>query len=334
MRIGGFDTDEKVLIVAEIGNNHEGEVAVARELVDAAAEAGADAVKFQTFRTEHFVSAEDAERLARLKRFELTFGEFEQLATHSHALGLLFVSTPLDLESADFLGRTADAIKIASGDNTFAPLLARVARTGRPMLVSTGLAELADVRRAVALIRAEWGQSDPGLAVLHCVSAYPVPAAEASLRAIATLAEEFDCDVGYSDHTVGIEAAPLAVALGARVIEKHFTLDKRYSDFRDHQLSADPADLAELVRRVRAAEVMLGREGKHLQPSEQGVVEALRRSIVATRDLAAGDVLTPEDLTWVRPGGGMEPGEESRLLGRVLRRAVASGERLAPDDVG
>jgi N,N'-diacetyllegionaminate synthase len=334
MRIGGFDTDERVLIVAEIGNNHEGDLGVARGLVEAAAEAGADAVKFQTFRTEHYVAAADAERFARLKRFELAYDEFAELATQTRALGMLFVSTPFDLASADFLGRTADAIKIASGDNTFVPLIESAARTGLPMLVSAGLADLDTVRGAVGLVRSEWGPSDPGLAVLHCVSAYPVPPAEANLRAIATLAAELDCEIGYSDHTVGLDASPLAVALGARVIEKHFTLDKHYSKFRDHQLSADPPELRELVLRIRDAEAMLGEGDKDVQPSEREGVEALRRSIVAARDLDLGHVVEVSDLTWVRPGGGMAPGEEGRLVGRALRRALAAGERLSQDDVG
>ncbi len=153
-----------------------------------------------------------------------------------------------------------------------------------------------------------------------------------NLRAIATLAAELDCAIGYSDHTVGVDAAPLAVALGARVIEKHFTLDKRYSDFRDHELSADPPELAELVRRVRLAETLLGTATKEVQPSERPGVVALRRSICALRDLPVGHVVTAEDLTWVRPGGGLRPGEEDVLLGRRLRRAVSAGEQLGVAD--
>lgn len=333
MRIGGFDTDERVLVVAEIGNNHEGDVAVASELVERAADADADAVKFQTFVTEHYVSRLDAERFARLERFRLTFDEFASLAELAHDCGLLFVSTPFDLQSAAFLGGVADAIKIASGDNDFVPLLTRVARTSLPMIVSTGLTEIEEIRRTVQLVQSEWGGEDHGLAVLHCVSAYPVPPTEAQLRSILCLAAELDCVVGYSDHTDGLDAAPLAVALGARIVEKHFTLDKRYSDFRDHQLSSDPAELAELVRRVRVAETLLGLEGKRVQPSERPGRVALRRSVAALRDLPAGHVLEAGDLAWVRPGGGLHPGEEGRILGRTLRRAVRAGEQVAVGDV-
>ena len=333
MKVGSFDTDDRVLVVAEIGNNHEGDVGVARELVERAAAAGADAVKFQTFRTEHYVSRLDAERFARLERFRLTLDEFADLARLSHDRRLLFVSTPFDLESAVFLGGIADAIKIASGDNDFAPLLVRAAHTHLPMIVSTGLAEIETIRQTAQLVRDEWGGKDYGLAVLHCVSAYPVPAAEAHLRAISSLASELDCVVGYSDHTDGIDAAPLAVALGARVIEKHFTLDKQYTEFRDHQLSADPAELVEIVRRIRLAETLLGVAGKQVQPSERPGLVALRRSVAALHDLSDGHVLNAGDLTWVRPGGGLRPGEENWLIGRTLRRAVVAGEQLAVDDV-
>ncbi|MGH2933086.1 MAG: N-acetylneuraminate synthase family protein [Gaiellaceae bacterium] len=332
MHIADFDTDARVLVVAEIGNNHEGDVGVARELVEAAAEAGADAVKFQTFRTEHYVSRLDAERFTRLEGFRLSFEEFEELAALAHNLGLLFVSTPFDLESAAFLGQVADAIKIASGDNDFEPLLVRAAGTRRPMIVSAGLAEIEAIRRTVGLVRREWAGEDHGLAVLHCVSAYPVPPEEAHLRAVTALADELDCVVGYSDHTIGVDAAPLAVALGARVIEKHFTLDKSYSDFRDHLLSADPLELTDLVRRIRLAETLLGAATKRVQPSEESGVVALRRSIAALRDLPAGHAITAEDLTWLRPGGGLRPGQEEALLGRRLRRAVSAGEQLGVDD--
>ncbi len=336
MIVGSHDTSERVLVVAEIGNNHEGDPALAAELVRLAAASGADAVKFQTFRTEHYVSAQDRERFERLRRFELGRDRFEELARLARSLGLLFISTPFDLESARFLSGIVDAMKIASGDNTFYPLLEVAARSGRPLIISTGLADVDLVRHIVAYVRTEQcaAQIDPGLAVLHCVSSYPVPPEEADLASIRTLTEEFaDVTVGYSDHTLGIEAAILSVALGARIIEKHFTIDRQHSSFRDHQLSADPAEMAELARRVRLAERLMGKGGKRGQPSESAGLLALRRSIVAARDLPAGHTLVTEDITWVRPGGGLAPGGEHRIVGRRLARDVRSGERLLPPDV-
>ena len=334
MNVSGFDTAERVLVIAEIGNNHEGDAAVAKQLVRAAADAGADAVKLQTFRTEHFVSAADEQRFARLKSFELPFAEVEAIGALARSLGLLFVSTPLDLESADRLGTVVDAIKIASGDNTFYPLIARAARTGKPLLLSAGLADLSEIERSVALIQHEWSAAGIGgeLAVLHCVSSYPVEPADANLLAIRALQASLDCTIGYSDHTIGLDAAPLAVALGAQIVEKHFTLDKDFSDFRDHKLSVMPDELRVLVGRIREASAMLGVEEKNPGPAERQALPAMRRSIVAARDLGPGHLVAEDDLTWVRPGGGLAPGEEAQLLGRRLIRAVVEGQRLDPAD--
>lgn len=327
MRIGGFDTERRVLIVAEIGNNHEGDSAAAAELVHAAAAAGADAVKLQTFRTHLFVRPTDRERYERLSGFELPQATVEELAALARSLGLLFVSTPLDLESARFLETLVDAYKIASGDTTFWPLLEAVAATGKPVVVSGGLADLAQLERTAAVFRGR------ELAVLQCTSAYPAPPEEANLAAIRVLAERLGCTPGYSDHTLGVEACVAAVAAGARVVEKHFTLDKQRSGFRDHQLSADPEELRELVERVRRVEVLLGRAEKLPQPSEAETAHAARRSIVAAADLAAGRVVAPDDLTWLRPADGLPPGEERVLVGRTLRRPVAAGEPIRPEDV-
>ena len=335
MRINDADTDQRVLVIAEVGNNHEGDESVAERLVREAAAAGADAVKFQTFRTEHYVSASDADRFARLKSFELGFDAFERLATLARSLGLAFISTPFDLESATFLGEVADAVKIASGDNAFFPLIDAVAATGKPMLVSTGGSDLARTSAAVDTVRQRWDGADHGLAVLHCVSSYPTPPDEANVAAVATIADAFPgVTPGYSDHTTGVDAAVLAVAVGARVIEKHFTLDHAFSDFRDHLLSAEPAELSELVERIRSTETLLGSGEKEIQPSEAASLDAIRRSIVASRDLPAGHVLALADLTWIRPAGGLDPGNEDQLIGKTLNRPVAFGERLLPNDLG
>lgn len=336
MRIGHINLDETVLVVAEIGNNHEGDVAVAERLVRAAAESGADAVKFQTFRTEHYVSASDAARFERLKRFELAYADFESLAALARSLGLLFLSTPFDLRSAAALEPLVDAYKIASGDNTFYPLLDAVAATGKPVLISSGVSDLGILDRAAARVRAAWQRTGVtgSLAFLQCVSAYPAPPDQANVLAIDVLAARYGCTVGYSDHTMGLDAAVAAVARGARIIEKHFTLDKHYSSFRDHQLSADPRDLQELVTRIRTTSMVLGSAEKRVQPCEASAVDALRRSIVAAADLPAGHVLEWNDLTWTRPSTGLAPGNEGQLLGKALLRGVAFGERLMPSDVG
>jgi N,N'-diacetyllegionaminate synthase len=335
MQIANFNLEEKVLVVAEIGNNHEGNFEVAKELVRKAAECGVDAVKFQTFQTEHYVSRSDVERFRRLKSFELSYEQFAELARLARTLNLLFFSTPFDLASAEFLESVVDAYKIASGDNNFYPLIAYAAHTGKPMIISTGASDFQQVLRTVNFVKQLWAENQIAgqLAMLHCVSSYPVPIEQANLRAIQFMAERLDCPVGYSDHTAGSDAAVVAVAFGARIIEKHFTLDCRYSDFRDHQLSADPAAMRQLVERVRAASLMLGEYAKQIQPCEESAVSAIRRGVVAGADLPAGHTIASSDLTWVRPVGPLAPGEEQVLIGKTLNHSVQFGDRLSARDV-
>ena len=335
MKIGAFDLDRQVLVVAEIGNNHEGSYALAEELVGKAAEAGVGAVKFQTFRTGRFVDPRDEERFERMKRFELSEDEFGRLCRHARGAGLLFISTPLDLGSARFLGEIADALKIASGDNTFYPLIEQAAESGKPLIVSTGLADLAQIRRAASVVEGVWRGCgvEQDLALLHCVSGYPVPADQANLAAIPFLRRELDCTIGYSDHTIGADAAVMAVAMGARIIEKHFTIDNHYSDFRDHRISADPGTMKRLVDKVRDAQAMLGQPTRMIQDCERDGVVAYRRSIAAARALEAGTVIDRDDITWVRPGGGIPPGREDVVLGRRLNRDLEQGESVLPADL-
>lgn len=335
MEIAGKNLSRSVFVIAEVGNNHEGDFSVAIELVRRAAEAGADAVKFQTFRPEYYVSAKDEARFQRLKKFQFTFAQFEQLKDEADKRGIIFFSTPFDLESAGFLGRIAAAVKIASGDNTFFPLIARAAESGKPLIVSGGLAtaeELVRVRDFIFSANPTYRQRG-NLAFLHCVSSYPVPPEQANLAAIATMKRTLETEVGYSDHTIGIEACPLAVAMGARIIEKHFTLSKTFSDFRDHQLSADPADMREMVAKIRMAEAMIGDGRKVPQASEAQGAPGMRRSIVAGQDLPAGTVLRMEHLTWIRPAGGIAPGNEQLLLGRKTKKALAFGELITAESM-
>jgi sialic acid synthase SpsE len=243
----------------------------------------------------------------------------------------MFLSTPFYLDAVDLLDPLVPAFKIASGDNNFVPLLRRVAATGKPVLLSTGMADMDVVRAAVVELETVWLQSGeaPGLVLMHCVSAYPTPAAQANLKAIPTLVS-LGHPVGYSDHTLGIDACLLAVALGARVIEKHFTISKNHSEFRDHRLSAEPSELQLLVERVREAVAMLGDGEKRVMPSEQP--QAARRSVAAARSLPQGHRLSHADVAWLRPGDGLAPGRESTLVGRALRHSVEAGDQLTSGD--
>jgi N,N'-diacetyllegionaminate synthase len=335
MKVGSFDTDHGVLVVAEIGNNHEGDFKRAAEMVHEAARCGVGAVKFQTVRAADLVRRAETARFERLSRFELSERQFAALSDLARELGLLFLSTPLSLEAAAFLEPLLDAYKIASGDNDFFPLLETVARTGKPVVVSTGVSDVSQIDATVRFLRDRWeAHGVPSeLGLLHCVSSYPTPPDQANLRSIPFLVERFGCTVGYSDHTLGTEAAVLAVAIGARIIEKHFTLDKNQSDFRDHQLSADPAEMAELVKRVGEAETMLGTWNKSVQPCEVASQTAIRRSIVAASDLKSGTLLGAVDLKWIRPGDGLRPGNEANLIGRRLKRDVREDDPISLGDV-
>ena len=335
MKIGTVDLDHEVLVVAEAGNNHEGDIGRAHELVRRAAEAGAHAIKFQTIVPERLVARSQPARLEQLRRFCLTYDQFAQLAETAARSGILFMSTPFDIESVRHLAPLVPAFKVASSDNNFFGLLEAVADTGKPVLLSTGLTAMDDVKRSCAVLDAAWRRRGvaPGLVLLHCVSAYPTPPESANLLAIRSLERETGYAVGYSDHTLGIESAVLSVALGARVIEKHFTLSRTQSDYRDHQLSAEPAELAELVRRVKLARSALGDGIKRVMPEEQAVLQAGRRSAVARRALPAGHVVTREDVDWLRPSGGIAPDAAATLFGRRLRKAVAAGEAITADVV-
>ena len=328
MKLGTVDTDRHVLIVAEIGNNHEGDFALAKEMVGLAAESGVDAVKFQTIRARTIIKKSDQARFERIKSFELSDEQFVALAQRARECGIMFLSTPFELDAVKLLDTLCPAFKIASSDCTFDPLLDEIARCAKPVLLSTGTATAAEIAYAKVRFEKLWTQRgvQPGLALLHCVSAYPTTPEEANLLAIKSLRKQFDCDVGYSDHTLGIDAAILSVALGGRMIEKHFTIDKNYSDFHDHQVSADPAEMKELVRRVRQAELMLGDGVIAVRSVAEAFAATSRRRIVASKTIEAGTAIRWDHLNWVRSTEGLAAGEESQLLGRQPTERVEEGK--------
>jgi N,N'-diacetyllegionaminate synthase len=334
LKIENYDTEKKVFIIAEIGNNHEGSYTLAEEMIGKAAEVGACAVKFQTIVPEKLVSILQKDRIEQLKRFQLTYDEFERLSKVAKHENILFLSTPFDIETVHFLNSIVPAFKISSGDNNFLPLIDVIAQTGKPIIMSAGLMDLPEVKKTVGFILDIWKENaiNQDVAILHCVTSYPTTLEEANLLAIKEL-QSLNVTVGYSDHTIGIEAAVLSVALGARIVEKHFTIDKNYSDFRDHQLSADPKEFSQLVKRVGNVSKLLGLGRKTVQESEKSVMEKVRRSIVARKELDENTVLTLDDISWVRPGGGLAPGNEEMILGKRLKEKVAVGELITLDNL-
>ncbi len=334
MKIGNVDLDEEVLIIAEIGNNHEGSYTLAENMIGVAAEAGATAVKFQTIVPEKLVSTSQADRISQLRKFQLSYDDFEKLYRTACQEGITFLSTPFDVDSARFLQHLVPAFKISSGDNNFFAMIDVIARTGKPIIVSAGMTELCQIQKVkdfIERIRREC-EIEQELAVLHCVASYPTEPKDANLVFIREL-QDIGVTVGYSDHTLGIEAAILSVAVGARIVEKHFAISKDYSSFQDHRLSADPKEFKEMVQRIRQAEELLGQKGKRILDVEKKVIQAARRSIVADCDLKKGECLTLKNITWLRPGGGLAPGEEQQILGKRLCRNISHGEKIFLEDV-
>jgi len=330
-------------VIAEAGVNHNGDPELARRLVDVAAEAGADAVKFQTFHAKRLVSptapkaayqrqTTDASesQLEMLRRLELSPAAHRELRDYCRAKGVLFLSTPFDEESADLLDELGVPVfKIGSGEITNHPFLEYVARKGRPIILSTGMSYLGEVDEAYWAIRRA-GCGD--VVLLHCVTDYPAAPASANLRAMQTLAAAFPAPVGYSDHTPGLEVALAAVALGACVLEKHFTLDRSLPG-PDHRASLEPHELKSLVAGIRTVELALGDGIKRPAPAEMGNREVARRSLVAAQAIAPGTVITREMLTAKRPATGIPPTLVDLVVGRTARRPLAAGQFLAWSDL-
>lgn len=330
------------LVIAEGGVNHNGNVELALRLVDAAASAGADAVKFQTFSAHALASPEapqaayQAERAAAasqvemLRRLELPPDAWAALRDRANERGMVFLSTPFDLASVQLLaGLDVPAFKVGSGDLTNLVLLRAVAAHGRPLLLSTGMGTLDEVAAAVADLQAH---GDPPLVLLQCTSAYPADADEANLAAMATMREAFGVPVGYSDHTSGISVAIAAAALGAAVIEKHLTLDRAMPG-PDHAASLEPAAFAAMVSGVREAAAALGDGVKAPRPGEADAAAVARRSLVVTRAVTVGEVLAASDLDAMRPAGGISPLRVDDVTGRRAARDLEPRTPLQPDDL-
>lgn len=320
----------QVFVIAEAGVNHNGSQQLAHKLVDAAKEAGADAVKFQTFRAEALVSRHaqkaayqrrltdpNESQLAMLKRLELDGAAHADLTAHCSRIGIEFMSSPFDEGSADLLeSLPVTRFKVGSGELTNLPLLAHVARKGKPIILSTGMATLGEVEHALEICKAHGGTD---ITLLHCVTQYPTPADQVNLRAMRTLRTAFGLPVGYSDHTEGIEVSLAAVALGAQVIEKHFTLD-RGMEGPDHKASLQPEEFADMTRAIRNIGLALGDGIKRPAACEIDNIPIARKSVVAARPIQKGTVIARADLIVKRPGYGIAPGDLEKIVG--LRAAT------------
>lgn len=328
-----------VYIMAEAGVNHNGSLSIAKELVDAAVSCGVNAVKFQTFKAESMITKQAQKaryqiesngetQLEMLKRLELSFEQFQKLYDYCKAADTDFISTPFDMESIEFLS-TLDMPfwKISSGEITNYPCLVALARTGKPVVLSTGMSTLCEVEQAVNLL---WQNGSGPITLLHCNTQYPTPPQDANLLAMRTMSDAFGLPVGYSDHTKGIEIALAAVVMGACMIEKHFTLDKNMQG-PDHKASLNPRELCELVAGIRKIETAMGTGIKSPTESEKPNIIVARKSIVAARHIGKGETLTSENLTTKRPANGINPMEWPLIMGQKANRDYAKDESIEYD---
>lgn len=329
------------LIIAEAGVNHNGSLEIAKRLVDEASSAGVDIIKFQTFKAEKLVSkaAKQAEyqkknigkgeetQYAMLKKLELSNEQHEELIAYCKSKNIRFFSTAFDMDSIDYLHSLDLGLwKIPSGEITNYPYLKKIASYKEPVILSTGMCELTDIENAINVLVGN-GVSKDIITVLHCNTEYPTPMKDVNLKAMLEIKEKFGVKIGYSDHTEGIEVPIAAVALGATVIEKHFTLD-RNMEGPDHKASLEPSELKVMVRSIRNIEQALGTGHKTISESERKNIEIARKSIVAAKDIKEGEIFTEENITVKRPGNGISPMEWENVIGKVAKRNFQEEELI------
>ncbi|TZE82178.1 N-acetylneuraminate synthase [Calorimonas adulescens] len=335
--------DSPAFIIAEAGVNHNGSVELAKKMIDAAVETGADAIKFQIFKAENLVlkNAEKAEYQKKttdenesqydmLKKLELTYDQHIELMKYCQQMGIIYLSTPFDFESADVLDKCdVAAYKIGSGDITNLPFIEYIARRNKPMIISTGMSDLGEIEDAIDTIRKTGNEK---IILLHCISNYPADYRDVNLNAMLTLKNAFKFSVGYSDHTLGIEVPIAAVALGAKVIEKHFTLDKNLPG-PDHKASLEPFEFKQMINSIRNVECSLGDGIKRCMYAEENARKVARKSVVTDCDIKRGMVIERDMLTVKRPGTGIPPKDIGYIIGRkakidILKDTIISLDML------
>lgn len=328
----------RVKIIAEAGVNHNGNIIIAKKMIDFAKEAGVDYIKFQTFIPENLVSkyakiaeyqkiatVSDESQLQMLRKLMLSKNEFIELSDYCKATSIGFISTPFDLESVDFLNSfNMDFWKVPSGEITNLPYLVEIAKTGKPIILSTGMSDLDEIDAALNVLHSNGAEK---ITLLHCNTQYPTPMEDVNLNAMLTLKDRYNCDVGYSDHTLGIEVPIAAVGLGATVIEKHFTLS---SDMEgpDHKASLEPKEFKSMVSAIRNIEKALGTGNKVASPSETENKDIARKSIVASRMIKKGEVFSKDNITTKRPGSGISPMRWYNVIGAVAKRDFQEDELI------
>jgi len=336
--MNGTNISKRIFIIAEAGVNHNGRLDLAYQLIDVAKDAKADAVKFQTFKAENVVSkladkaeyqkkttGSDNSQLEMIKKLELSFDDFIKLKKYCDKKEIMFLSTPFDHQSIDFLYDLVDIYKIPSGEIINGPYLKHIAAKNKTIIMSTGMANLGEVEEAINTIRSV--NSEVKISLLHCTTNYPTPYEEVNLKAMQTLAAAFKLPVGYSDHTLGIEVPIAAVAMGARIIEKHFTLDKKLPG-PDHKTSLEPHELKAMVKAIRNIEKSLGDGIKKPNKSEIEIMKVARKSIVASKNIKKGEIFAKTNITVKRPGTGISPMRWDEVIGEKANRDFKDDELI------
>lgn len=332
---------KRTIIIAEAGVNHNGSMAMARQLIDAAKKCGVDYVKFQTTKSPEAITSkfarmadyqkknlnEDGSQLEMLRKILLHMDDFAELNRYCRDIGIKFMSTPFDLESVDFLADLdMDYMKVPSGEVTNLPYLRKIAKLNIPVIMSTGMCSLGEIESAMDILTKN-GLNESDISLLHCNTEYPTPFCDVNLKAMLTLKQCFGVRVGYSDHTRGIEVPIAAVAMGAEIIEKHFTLDKTLPG-PDHIASLEPTELETMVNSIRNIDQAIGNGIKQVTNSERKNIKIARKSIIAAKDIMAGEVFTEENLTVKRPGNGISPMHWDDVIGRIAKRDFVEDELI------
>ena len=329
-----------VLIIAEAGVNHNGSFSLAKKLVDAAKNCGADVVKFQTFKSNNLVTPytkkalyqnsnvkDNESQLDMLRKLELSFDQQIDLKNYCNEKNIEFLSTAFDLESLDLIGKmNLKRLKIPSGEITNLPYLRKIGSLGKPIILSTGMSNMQEIRNAINQLQLV-GTSRKDISILHCTSEYPAPLFDVNLKAMSSIKKEFKVNVGYSDHTLGVEVSFAAVSLGAQIIEKHITLDKNLFG-PDHKASLEPQEFRNLVEGIRNISIALGKEEKKITNSELKNLKIVRKSIVAKKDIKKGELYTKENLTTKRPGSGICPMKWDEIIGKVSNKDYNSDDLI------
>lgn len=333
---------QPVFIIAEAGVNHNGKLNLALQLTKEAKKAGADAVKFQTFKAENVVSAKaqmadyqkknigkNISQQEAIKQLELGFANFQKIKQLCDKIGIIFLSTPHSDEAIDFLAPLVPAFKIGSGDLTNLPFLEKISQKKKPIILGTGMANLQEIKEAVKTMQKTGNDK---IVLLQCTTNYPCPLEEANLNAIKTLQKTFSLPIGYSDHTLGITSSIMATAMGACLIEKHFTLDKKMPG-PDHRASADPEEFANMVKEIRNAEKALGNGKKQPTQSEKKISHLVRKSLIAQKDIQKNEVLSNDKIIIKRPMGGIEPKDLKKALGKRAKKLIKQDEFIKFKDL-